>query len=115
MIIWTGWGFFALIIAILPPIAFESALNAVFGPNYYQSHMLPKVASWLVAAVTLWLAGAWLAARPGRAVIDKESGQEMVLRPSHTLFWIPVRFWALPVLAFALWVVSDGLSRGDAW
>jgi hypothetical protein len=39
----------------------------------------------------------------GRTIIDKETGREEVLRQSHTLFFIPVRFWPAICLALSLW------------
>ena len=112
MIIWTGWGLLGLVLAIVPSIAFESVLNSVMGPAYYRTYVWPKALSWMIAAAAIWIVGTCLAARPGRTVIDKETGQEIILRQSHTLFWVPLRYWAVPVTAFAFWALSDGLSRG---
>jgi hypothetical protein len=35
-----------------------------------------------------------------RAVIDKQTGQEIVLRQRHTLFWIPIKYWTFIILAY---------------
>jgi len=56
---------------------------------------------WLAAALTLILA---LLLRQHRVhAIDPYTGQEVVIRPSHSLFFIPVIAW--PVIFFVLGIV----------
>lgn len=37
-----------------------------------------------------------------RIVIDKETGQELVLSERHTLFWIPIKYWTFIILGYAI-------------
>jgi hypothetical protein len=46
-----------------------------------------------IAAVPVWLLARHLDARPGRVVIDKQSGQEITLRGAHDFFFIPLKVW----------------------
>jgi hypothetical protein len=56
----------------------------------------------IVSAAICWFLGDYLRKRPGRVVIDKQSGKEFTLNKAHTLFLIPVRWWAPILLVWAL-------------
>lgn len=47
----------------------------------------------------------------GRVLVDKATGQEVILKPRHSLFFIPVQFWS-PILAvIAVIMLVTGLLR----
>jgi hypothetical protein len=99
MIIWNGKGWLVAVIAFALLVGSEYASEAWFADQtYYQTHMWPRAAALIVAAIIVWFVGAWLHARGSRTVIDKATGQEMVIGGGDSLFFIPVRFWA-PILA----------------
>jgi hypothetical protein len=50
-----------------------------------------------------------------RVLVEKESGKEVVIRPSHALFFVPLRFWPWICGALSLWWLVMGFvqrSRG---
>ena len=47
----------------------------------------------LASIVTLGFLGRWLNNRPERVLIDVESGERLVYKPRHSLFWIPLQYW----------------------
>lgn len=47
----------------------------------------------------------------GRTIIDKETGREDVIRPSHTLFFIPLRFWPGICLVISIWQLILGFIQ----
>jgi hypothetical protein len=46
-----------------------------------------------------------------RTLIDKETGHEEVVRPSHTLFFIPIRFWPAICMALSVWWMILGFIQ----
>jgi len=96
-------------------IAFSCSLianlisNAAVGRGYYDHHKWPCAISLLVSASICWSLGNYLRKRSDRVVIDQQTGREFVInQSSHTLFWIPMHWWA-PILllgALILFVVE---------
>ncbi|OQZ02748.1 MAG: hypothetical protein B6D34_10310 [Candidatus Brocadia sp. UTAMX1] len=94
MIIWSGFGFLVAIIGFASLLLTEVITKSSFHDEaYYQTHGWPKLVAFWVAAVLVYFVGLWLDRQPGRAMIDKATDQEVVLRRVHALFFIPVRYW----------------------
>lgn len=87
ILIWKGWG-------ILVPIIALVTLMFVAGHTYG-----PLVAG-LVSAVAVAVIGCKLNGRPGRLVVDAETGQKIELKGVHSFFFIKMEYWAF-VLATA--------------
>jgi hypothetical protein len=104
MIIWSGFGFLVAIIGFGSLVLTEVITKSSFhDETYYQTHGWPKLVAFWVAAALVYLVGLWLDRQPGRAMIDKATGQEVVLKRKHALFFIPVRYW--PYIFLGLGVV----------
>lgn len=98
MIIWTGWGFLVAVIVFGFSLAANLLTNSITGgETYWDSHKWPFAISLFFSALACYLAGRAFSRRKGRILIDPETGQQVVLRKSHTLFFIPMIYWA-PVL-----------------
>jgi hypothetical protein len=112
MIIWTGLGFLVAVIVFGFSLAFNLAFNALWGEGYYDTHKWPFAISLFLSAIACWLLGLALRKRTARTVIDKATGQEIVLnRSNHSLFFIPMHFWG-PILAvIAVVVLVNDLSK----
>jgi hypothetical protein len=105
MIIWTGLGFLVAVIVFVSSIILNLAFNTWFGEGYYDTHKWPLAISLFISAIICWLLGSALRKRTSQTVIDKATGQEMVLnRSNHSLFFIPMHLWG-PVLALIAVVV----------
>lgn len=94
MIIWNGLGILVVLIAGLMMAAVDGSAGALgLALTKAQSNGIGIVLAGLL--VGAW--GVFLRRRPARVLIDKESGEEVALRPRHSLFWIPVLYWG-PIL-----------------
>jgi hypothetical protein len=99
MVIWNGKGWLVAVIAFALLVVSEYGWEAVYAdPSYYQTHMWPRAAALIAAAVLVWFLAEWLRRSGSRTVIDKATGEEMVIGGDDSLFFVPVRFWA-PILA----------------
>lgn len=104
MIIWKGWGFLVAVIAFACLLASEFLTERYFADDrYYQQHGWPKLAGFFLAGAIVWILSMLWKDKPGRVMVDKQTGAEIVLKKSDSLFFIPIRHWG-PIL-FALGIV----------
>jgi hypothetical protein len=97
-----------VVIAFVCSLIANLIANAAAGEGYFDKHKWPLGIALLVSAVICWYLGDYLRNRPGRVVIDKQTGKELVLRKSHALFFIPMHWWGpiLGVCALAAFVTE---------
>jgi hypothetical protein len=103
MIIWSGSGILVAIVGFGCLALTEVITRTTLDEKYYQAHGWPKLAGFWIAAALVYFLALWLDRQPGRVMIDKATGQEVVLKRRHALFFIPVRFWVY--IFFALGVL----------
>jgi len=90
MIIWSGLGFLVAVIGFASLILTEFVSEKITGDDqFYQEHGWVILVGMLLAAGLTYGLHQLLLLQKGRVVIDKETGQEVVLRSSHSLFFIP--------------------------
>ncbi|GAA4502318.1 hypothetical protein [Pseudaeromonas paramecii] len=103
IVIWRGWGIAVPVIVVVLVLAMELLVDKVTGtPAFRMQHSWVWLLDVLPAALALWWLGRKLESRPGRVVIDKQTHTEFELKAKHDLFWIPVKWWALPLLGLGL-------------
>ena len=94
MIIWSGFGFLIAVFVFGAALLCNWTFDAVLGTGYYSAHQWTVGVALLIAAAPSWVAGNLLRKRTARTVIDKASGQEMLLdEANHRLFFIPMHYW----------------------
>ena len=98
-IIWSGKGFLVAVFVFGFSLIANLVSNSVTGSGaYWDAHKWPFAVSLFVSAVTCWFVGRFLRVQKARILVDPKTGKEVVLRQSHTLFFIPVMWWG-PILA----------------
>ena len=98
MIIWTGKGFLIAIFVFGCSLAANLITNGTTGGEvYWESHKWPLGIAMLVAAAISWPVGQYLANKDGRTLVDKATGEEVLVGGDHSLFFIKVRWWG-PIL-----------------
>ena len=103
MIIWRGWGILAAVIVLVALIGMELVAEALQGSGAYQE----ETALWaglglLLAGAVIYPLGRRLNGAEGRVMVDKQTGQEVVIKPVHSLFFIRMEYWGLAALAGGL-------------
>ena len=90
MIVWSGWGFVSVLIFLLGLLLGAAMGNAGLPEGYAIGIGL------LIGAAGNWFAGQALndPAR-GRELIDAKTGQRVIYRPNHSLFWVPIQWWSV--------------------
>ena len=84
------------------------ANNLTGSEDYWNKHQWPFGASLLMSGLLSWAVGGWLAGSGTRMLVDAETGEEVLVRPNHTLFFIKMSWWG-PILltAGAVVIVKD--------
>lgn len=86
MIVWSGRGFLSVVVLIASFILLASILPKEQGDYGF-------IISFFIAGVFSWFMGKKWNEGEGRTMIDKETGQEVVIKPNHSLFWINMQYW----------------------
>jgi len=93
MLVWKGGGILVPLIYLLLTTAVREGLGAA-GTNDNWA----LAAGVMISALTVWIVGRKMNdPEKARRVIDVESGQELLLKDTHTFFWIKAEYWALLV------------------
>ncbi|WP_394747609.1 hypothetical protein [Spongiimicrobium salis] len=88
MIVWSGRGYVAVIVLLLSLfIAFKIV------PETHKD--LGFALGFLVTGVCSWILGNKWNTTSGRRVVDKRTGEEIILKGNHSLFWIKLQYWGI--------------------
>ncbi len=94
MIVWQGFGFLGALIPVILLVLFDMGdTKMAFGTE----------AALIIAAVIVFFVGKHLNAKPGKVLIDPETNEEVELKSKHTLFWVPMEWFALVIAASGIY------------
>jgi hypothetical protein len=98
-----GWAFLVAVITFLLLLIAEYVIESLFGDDtYYQAHGWPKLLAFFLAGMVIWPLGVYLNRKPGKVMIEKETGKEYLVKPKHSLFFIPMEYWGPILLALGI-------------
>lgn len=104
MMIYSGAGFIVVVIAFVMLFLSELSVEYLFNDDsYYQAHGWPKLLAFFIAGCIVLLVGRYLDKPGAKVYIEKETGKEVVMKKSHSFFFINVKYWGY--ILFGLGVV----------
>ena len=104
MTISSGAGFIVAVIAFVMLFLTELSVEYLFNDDsYYQAHGWPKLLGFFIAGCIVLLVGRYLHETDAKVYIDKETGEEVIIRNRHSLFFINVKYWGY--ILFGLGVI----------
>jgi len=109
LIIWRGAGAIVLLFGIISALLMNVVTSLVFNQdNYFADHAWAQGFSLWIAGAVSWFTGRYLNSRPGKVLIDKATGQEVTLKPNHSLFFIKIEYWGpiLFVIGIGVWFAA---------
>ena len=110
MIIWKGYGFLVLVIAVV----IGAIVSLIFRKIGSTEDMGAGVGA-IISGIVIWFVGNKLnAPAKDRAMIDKQTGQEVILKPNHSFLFIKMQFWAFIVGAIGVIMIIDILIHGKS-
>lgn len=96
MIFWSGKGILTLVILVLGLAISQGVYEAASDLKpAQQDGDLMWACSFLIGAIGNLALAKYLASKPKRVVIDKQTGQEFELNEDGSLFFIGIRKWTL--------------------
>jgi hypothetical protein len=109
MILWKGWGILALLIPAVLVAGGDSVLQDVMGSQY--NSPVIKALLLLASAAAVWVAGRKLNSTPVKKLIDPETGEVVGIKSVHSMFWIPMQWYAVlwMVAAVVVYIKESGL------
>jgi len=77
--------------------------------KYLADNPWPGGVALLIAGTACWFLGGWLRSRHNRVLFDRSTGEDVILRPGTSFFFIPMRAWG-PILAlFGIFLISGNI------
>jgi hypothetical protein len=98
MILWKGWGILALLIPAALVAGGDTVLQDVMGSQY--NSPVVKALLLFLSAAAVWMAGRKLNSTPVKNLIDPETGKVVGIKQAHSMFWIPMQWYAV------IWVIA---------
>ena len=106
ILIWSGLGLLPVGLGFLALVVGDIAVDATKGAQLgahamFLASMAPGLCI-VVAGAFTWSIGRALNRAPGRLLVDKKTGQEILLRRRHSLYWVPMQWWSFPLAALGI-------------
>lgn len=103
MIFTRGVGFLVLIICLVTLAAAQGVTHKITGDErFYDEHRWVPLIAWLTAAALTYGLHRLLLLQKERVVIDKATGEELLLKPEDSLLCVPVGWWPIVFVAFGM-------------
>ncbi len=103
LVVWRGFGWLVPVVVFAALILSQLSVDAMYGDGFYTANTWPKQAAFILAAVLIGLLGLLLNYTNRQVLIDEETGGELGKAPAHSLFFIPIEYWSIIVLALLFW------------
>jgi len=102
-IIWTGKGYLVFVFTFCSSLLANFITDYVTGSEaYWDAHKWPLAISLFVSAQLSLIVGRIVHEQKARVLIDPQTGKDVILRESHTLFFIPMIWWGLILNIFGV-------------
>ena len=104
MIIWSGLGLFIPVIVFAVCLTVAFPLQSITGSEAaYHSYGMPIAL--LISAALIYFLGKRLNGVT-KTYIDKKTGEEIIIKKNHSLFFIPMEYWGhiVAVIAVGAWI-----------
>ena len=101
-LIWDGFGITIPLSVPVSMLVVQMITDRIFGTDYWKNNAWPLSLSLIISGLICWFLGRYLNSRPGRTLIDKETGEEFELRKKHSFFFIPFQYWGIICAVLAI-------------
>ena len=101
MVVWKGWGLAIVGFIFLFVLPIELLVEYYLGAGQYKALAWPIPLAILLGAIPTTFVGMKLNNKPARILMDPETGEEVELKPEHSLFWVPMQYWGVILVALS--------------
>jgi hypothetical protein len=110
---WNGWGFLALVMPTFVALVVNAGMIYLADSHYMETHVWTQAVSLFVGAILLWFFGRYMNNRPGKILIDPDSGEKVQWVKRHLLFFIPMQYYAGVWILVAIWMLITNTGMQD--
>ena len=100
--VWSGSGYWALIAPVVTLIAMMEADEHWF----HASTAWPLALALAIAGLFCVGLGAHARLQPKKAVLERQTGRELVVGPVHSVYWVRAEYWGVGYLLLAAWLLT---------
>jgi hypothetical protein len=111
LFIWRGFGWLIPIIVIVSLLLMQLSFNYFFGEETYENSEWPKVIAIFLSSILIAFLGYFFNYKKRVVVRD----EKMEKTPSHTLFFIPIEFWAIILPLLSLWMANNNIEKNKKY
>lgn len=110
MIVWKGWGILALIIPLICSWIASALFDSLHGVDFYKNSAwaMPLIIG--LASIPTGLIGYRLNKKPPRILVDPETNEKIEIKTIHSMFWIPLQYWAIVILGICIWMYASNIG-----
>jgi len=108
MIFWRGWGILVIPIYFVGVVVGSGICTEITGdPAFFNDAKWPAFLTIILTSAAIFFTGRYF----NRPIFygNSATGQPMVQRGNHSLFFVKMEYWAIPVFAVGLWVTFGSL------
>lgn len=105
MVVWSGRGILGIVVFIVSMI-----LCLKIFPDAQDDYAF--VASFFIAAIFSWFMGKKWNEAQTRVLVDQSTGEEVKVKPNHTLFWINLQYWGFIFGGLGLIILIQTIVKG---
>ena len=103
LVVWRGFGWLVPVIVFAALILSQLSVDDLYGEGFYTANAWPDHAAYILGAIAVGLLGLVLNHVKRKIPVDEKTGEPLGKAASHSLFFMPVEYWAIIVLALVLW------------
>ena len=103
LIVWRGYGWLVPVVVFAALLLSQLSVDAIYGEGFYTANAWPKQVAFVAAGFLVGAIGFYLNHIKRQLLVDHETGEPVGKAPSHTLFFIPIEYWAVIVLVLFFW------------
>jgi len=102
MIVWKGWGFLGLVIPLACSLLMQFGVDSYYGDGFYSEASWPLPLALLLSSVLVFVSGYKLNSNEGRILLDPETNEKVLLKTTHSMFWIPMQYWSVIIIGLSV-------------
>ncbi len=110
MLVWKGAGLLVIVFVFLFVLPIEMWVEHTWGVGQYKALPWPIPLAILLGAIPTTITGIKLNGRPGRVLLDPETGEQVIIKPRHSLFWIPMQYWGPIMAIISAWMYLHNIG-----
>ena len=103
LVVWRGFGWLVPVVVFAALVLSQLSVDSLYGEGFYTANTWPKQAAFILGAIAVGLLGFILNHVKRQILVDEETGEPLGKAPSHSLFFIPIEYWAIIVLGLVFW------------